>query len=383
MRMTKSQKIILIIMAISACALSLGIFHEGIDLYRDWSQKPLGPALDSTPWELPATWTVEPNSLGQTRTPLPTFGYETETPVPPFFSCADLPTMMLLGIGSDARSNEYKYGRSDVIRAIRVDFQTQRVTVLAFPRDLWVKIPEVRDNLGTNQQKLNTAYYWGNPGLHYWDHPSEGPGLLARTLDRNFGLDVDHYLAVSMNVFVDVVDALGGLDITLEEEIDGRYAYDQSERLYFPAGQNHLTGEQALTLARNRKGSVFNRMDYQNLVVCTLQKKLKSPDVIPQIPTMISSFQKNVQTDLTPLQLSQLACLGTQMPISNIVFSSFPRNTFRSGEIYDPVGKYTTFIWQADFDEMKAYVEMFEAGTWPVISPSSSEEPESGTSGCE
>jgi anionic cell wall polymer biosynthesis LytR-Cps2A-Psr (LCP) family protein len=183
---------------------------------------------------------------------------------------------------------------------------------------------------------------------------------------------------------VDVVDALGGLDIYLEEEIDGRYAYDQSERLYFPAGDNHLSGEQALTLARNRKGSVFNRMDYQNLVVCTLQKKLKSPDVIPQIPAMINSFQENVQTDLSPLQLSQLACLGTQMPISNIVFSSFPRNTFKSGMIYDPIAEQDVFIWQADFDEMKAYVEKFEAGTWPSISPStsSSEEPESGTSSC-
>jgi len=385
---TKAQKVTLAILTLIICVLSFAIYNLAKDTYTNWAQEPLGPELaafpTSTPYVFPPTWTPLPiSTLDATRTPLPTIAAETPTPVSPLFACHDLPTMILLGIGSDARSDEYKYGRADVIRAIRVDFKAQRVTVLAFPRDLWVKIPEVRDNLGTNRQKLNTAYFFGNPGLHYWDHPSEGPGLLAQTLERNFGLTADHYLAVSMNVFVEIVDALGGLDIYLEEEIDGRYSYDQSKRLYFPAGQNHLTGEQALTLARNRKGSVFNRMDYQNLVICTLQEKLKNPEVVPQIPEIITAFKNNLQTDLTPLQLSQLACLGIQMPKSNIVFSSFPRNTFRSKMVYDPIAEQDVFIWEADFNEIGAYVEQFEAGTWPHIAPSASEEPESGTSNCE
>ncbi len=186
-----------------------------------------------------------------------------------------------------------------------------------------------------------------------------------------------------MNVFVDIVDAIGGLDIYLEEEIDGRYSYDQSERLYFPAGQLHLTGEQALTLARNRKGSVFNRMDYQNMVICALQEKLKKPESLSKIPEIITAFQNNLQTDLSPLQLTQLACLGIQMPRSNIVFSSFPSSTFQSARVYDPVAKKDVFIWEADFNDVSAYVEQFEAGTWPTISPSPLVEPESGTSGCQ
>ena len=382
--MTKTQKITLGILSIIACVLAFGIFYEGVEAYRSWSQKPLGPVLDyPTPLGLPATWTAFPSTPRATGTLAPTMVYSTETPMSPFSPCTNLPTMMILGIGSDARSDEYKYGRADGIRAIRVDFQLQKITVLAFPRDLWVKIPEVQDNLGTNRQKLNTAYYWGNPGLHYWDHPSEGPGLLALTLDRNFGLNVDHYLAVSMDVFVDVVNALGGIDIYLEEEVDGRYSYDQSERLYFPQGQQHLSGEQALTLARTRRGSVFARAGYQNLVMCTLQEQIRSPEIVSKIPALINSFKDNLQTDLTPMQISQLACLGTQMPMSNITFSSFPRNTFRSGEIYDPVGKYDTFIWESDFDEIRAYVERFEAGTWPVAVISPAATPESGTSSCE
>jgi LCP family protein required for cell wall assembly len=289
--------------------------------------------------------------------------------------------MTILAIGNDSRSDDYRYGRADMIRAVRVDFKAQRVTVLAFPRDLWVKIPEVKDDLGTDRQKLNTAYTYGNPGLHFWEHPSQGPGLLARTLDLNFGLNSDHYIAVSMNVFVDVVDALGGLDITLPEAIDGRTSSDRSERLVFPAGPQHLTGEQALTLGRIRNVSTFARSSHQNQVMCALQEELEQPETILKIPAIISSFRDNIQTDLTPEQISQLACLGTGMPRSNILFVSFPRELFKPGEIYDPVLDQKVFVWDSDFDELGDYVSRFEAGTWPTSSPFGTPEP--GTSSCE
>jgi LCP family protein required for cell wall assembly len=289
--------------------------------------------------------------------------------------------MTILAIGVDARSDEYRYGRADVIRAVRVDFKTQRVSMLQFPRDLWVRIPEVRDNLGTDRQKLNTAYTYGNPGLHFWDHPSQGPGLLARALDQNFGLQVDHYIAVNMNVFVDLVDALGGLDITLPEGIDGRSSYDRSERLVFPAGAQHLTGEQALTLARIRNISVFQREGYQDMVMCALQEEIEQPETVLKIPAIISSFRDNVQTDLSPEQISQLACLGISMPRSNILFATFPRELFKNTMVYDPIAKQDVFIWESDFDELSAYVLRFQAGTWP--DNSHSDTPEPGTSGCE
>jgi LCP family protein required for cell wall assembly len=290
--------------------------------------------------------------------------------------------MMLLAIGSDSHKDNYRYGRADLIRAIRVDFRAQRITVLAFPRDLWVRIPEVMDDLGTNQQKLNTAYTYGNPGLHFWDHPSQGPGLLARTLDLNFGLQSDHYIAVSMNVFVEVVDTLGGLDINLPDGVDGRTSYDRSARLVFPAGEQHLSGEQALTLARIRNVSVFQRTDHQNQVVCALQEKITSPETLTKIPDIIYSFTQNIQTDLTPEQISQLACLGTTVPRSNINFVSFPRELLKNTTVYDPIAKQDVFVWESDFDVLSDYVSRFEAGTWPAVS-SPFTTPEPGTSSCE
>lgn len=381
--MTRSQKITLGILSTIACSLVLAILFTVAQTYLGWTQQPLGPALDyPTVWQLPATWTASPGASQPVPTIASTLRVETETPASPFLPCTNLPTMTILGIGADARSDEYRYGRADMIRAIRVDFRAQRVTVLAFPRDLWVKIPEVSDDLGTDRQKLNTAYTYGNPGLHFWDHPSQGPGLLARTLDLNFGLQADHYIAVNMNVFVDVVDVLGGLDITLPEGIDGRTTSDRSQRLVFPAGTQHLTGEQALTLARIRNVSTFQRASHQNQIICALQKEIEQPETVLKIPSLISSFQTNIQTDLTPEQISQLACLGTTMPRSNIVFVSFPRELFKNDTVYDPIAKQDVFIWESDFDALREYVSRFAAGTWPAIS-SPFGTPEPGTSSCE
>jgi LCP family protein required for cell wall assembly len=282
--------------------------------------------------------------------------------------------MTVLAIGTDVRPGQHRSGLTDFMRAVRVDFQGQRVTTLEFPRDLWVQIPGIEHTLNTDRQKLNTAYAYGSP-----DH---GPSLLASTLDLNFGLKVDHYIVANMNVFAEVVDSLGGLDVTIPEGgIDGRTSTDRSERLVFPEGPQHLSGEQALTLARMRNVSVFERAKHQNMVMCALRKKVESPEMILQLPAIINSFMDNIQTDLTPEQISQLACLGTQMPRSNILFASFPLKLFKSAEAYDPVLEQNVFIWEADFDRLRGYVSDFQAGTWPSSSPSGIPEPE--TSGCE
>jgi LCP family protein required for cell wall assembly len=377
------QKAILAVLTAFACIATAVSFSYASQAYRVWSQKPLGPVLESaTPAQkrLPATWTAPPSTLISTITLAPTLSFATSTPlIMPL--CYGLPPMTILAIGTDQRSDDYKYGRADAIRVIRADFISRRITALEFPRDLWVEIPEIVDNTGQDHDKLNTAYFYGNPGLHYWEHPSEGPGLLARTLELNFGVKVDHYVAVNMNVFVDLVDVLGGIDVTLAEEVDGRTDGDRSKRLYFPAGDLHLDGEQALTLGRIRNVSVFSRAKHQNLVMCAVQKKLESPEALMRMPQIISSFIDHIQTDLTPTQISQLACLGASVPRNSILFASFPRELFSPTEIYDPALKQKVFIWEADFNEITRYVEQFNAGDWPQ--PSSSAEPDSEVSDCE
>lgn len=375
--MTRLQKAILSFLTILACSLFGLVFW----LYRGAWQRPLGPALQLstvTPFQLPPTWTPDPLAITSVPSASKPAPVEDASPTATVVVnnvaglCGAAPVMNILVVGSDARSDSYLYGLADVMRLVRVDFVNPRISILEFPRDLWVEIPDVEDNLkGQDHERLNQAYLYGNPGFGYTDDPAEGPGLLARTLALNFGTDIDHYAAVNMQTFVKMVNAVGGIDVTLPTAVDGRTNEDPNKRLLFPAGTHHLNGTQALMLARIRIEGVFERAENQNRVLCALRDQLTSPSVITKIPNLIKSFQDAVQTDLSPQQLGQLACIGTKLKPENILFASFPHEHFKPKRQYDPVFKGEVFIWDVDFNILRQYLAQFNQGTWPQPSPSS------------
>ncbi len=367
--MTRAQKSILTVLSVVACALLALVGWLGYQTYLTLWQAPLGPAIamPTSSWSLPATWTPTAVEVTDSPGPNPTITLApTGTPVG-ITACGGPPVMTLLAIGTDARANSYTYGLADVIRIVRVDFVQTRVTILEFPRDLWVEIPDIADDInGQDHEKLNQAYLYGNPGFGYYEGPGQGPGLLARTLALNFGMYSDRYLAVNMRTFVKIVDAVGGIKVNLPEGVDGRTREDRSKRLVFPPGIQILDGEQALTLARIRNEGVFERASHQNTVMCALQEKLTNPSVVLRIPALINSFKGAVQTDLTPEQITQLACLGTKLQGDDIVFVSFPQELFEGTRVFDPVFDGRVFVWDVDYDILRDYVARFNAGTWPA-----------------
>ena len=272
--------------------------------------------------------------------------------------------MIVLALGIDGGEN-YLYGLSDVIRVVRVDFVTPKMTVLALPRDLWIEIPEIEEEHGITHGKLNQAYFYGTPGMGYYDGPGAGAGLLARTLDLNFDLAVDHYGAVNMQTFVKLVDAVGGIDIYLPTDMDGTPVDDKTEDMgYFYAGQQHFTGDQALRFSRIRKRyNVFTRTSNQNMVLCALKDKVTSAAVVPKIPQIIAAFQDAILTDLSPVQLAQLACLAPKLDADSLVFTSISEDLLTPGRVYSPQQKAETFIWEADYDLIREIIDQFKAGT--------------------
>ncbi|MFL7891792.1 MAG: LCP family protein [Anaerolineales bacterium] len=290
---------------------------------------------------------------------------ETDEPVPTKAPlCGGPPEMTILALGIDG-SEDYLYGLSDVIRVVKVDFVTPRVTVLDMPRDLWVEIPGIGEEHGITHGKLNQAYFYGTPGMGYYDGPGAGAGLLARTLDLNFDLPVDHYGAVNMQTFVKLVDAVGGIDIYLPTDMDGTPVDDKTEDMgYFYAGQQHFTGDQALRFSRIRKRyNVFTRASNQNMVLCALKDKVTSPAVITKIPQMISAFKDAILTDLSPEQLLQLACLVPSLGSENLIFAGIPEELLTPGRVYSPQQKAETFIWEIDDEVIHEIIEEFKAGT--------------------
>jgi LCP family protein required for cell wall assembly len=367
--MTRIQITILAFLSILACVVGV----LAIWLWQGKWQQPLGPALQIrtvAPFEMPATWTPDPKAIKTIQATSTVVPISQASPLPTITANAGLcgapHVMNILTIGTDARGNNYTYGLADVIRLVRIDFVNPKVTVLEMPRDLWVEIPDVADNLnGQDHEKLNQAYLYGNPGFGYTDDPAEGPGLLARTLTLNFGTQIDHYAAVNMRTFEKIVNAVDGIDVTLPETVDGRTATDTNKRLLFLSGTHHLDGTQALTLARIRIEGVFARAENQNRVLCALRDKLTSPTVLTKIPDLIRSFRGAIQTDLSPEQLGQLACIGTKIQSGNIVFATFPSEYFKQTRQYDPIFKKNVFVWDVDFQILRDYISRFNDGTWP------------------
>jgi len=281
--------------------------------------------------------------------------------------CDGPKTMTILAIGSDSRSTGYQYGLADSIHVARIDFTVPDIMVIDFPRDLWVEIPGISDHHGITHGKLNQAYLFGNPGMGYYDGPGEGPGLLARTLDLNVGLRVDHYLAVDTQTFMHMIDAVGGIDVQVESPIDLSYGIDNPAPKYFlSVGTHHLDGEMAYKLATNRIPSTFQRMKYQKIVMSALREKLLSPEILPKVPQLVLEFIGSVQTNFSPSEINSLICIFKAVPKENIKADSFPPEMFTATNVYDPYREVSTFIYAVDFDKLRSMIADFMNGIWPM-----------------
>ncbi|MGY1752147.1 LCP family protein [Blastococcus sp. SYSU D01042] len=153
--------------------------------------------------------------------------------------------LTFLVVGSDTRSDVPEGvtpdGRSDVMMLVRFAGDRQNAQVISLPRDTWVSIP------GTGMAKLNAAYAYG------------GPSLLVQSVETLTGVRIDHYAAIDFQGFVEMTDAVGGVDVQVAETItNGPYTYE--------AGNNHLDGEEALHYVRQRyglEGGDFDRVQRQ------------------------------------------------------------------------------------------------------------------------
>lgn len=344
---------------IAAALAGLAMLVAGLTAIASGWNRPMGPGL-GLPTTTASVAPPEVTAAGDGVVRSTPAASATASPAP---LCGGPSGLVLLGIGADNREDNYLYGLADAIRVARVDFVTPAISVLSLPRDVWVEIPEISDHYGITHGKLNQAYFYGNPGMGYYDGPGAGPGLLARTLDLNFGLRADHYGAINMQTFVRLVDAVGGIDLVLPAPVDGRPVDDKTEDMgYFAAGPHHMNGETALRYSRIRKvDTVFARDDRQTQVLCALKEKLLSPEVIGDIPQIIAAFQGSVLTDLSPAQVGQIACLAPFLKPENLRFASLPEEWLQPAR-----NQEGSFIWQVDPEQVRSLVADFLAGAWPT-----------------
>lgn len=184
-------------------------------------------------------------------------------------------TVLLLG--SDARADDPDMGaRTDTIVLCRIDPTQNKLTMVSIPRDTKIEIP----GYGTN--KFNAAYTYGGPS-----------GTIA-AVKKLCGVDIDHYAEINFEGLVGLIDAIGGIDVYVDEEVNDPDAGD----VVIPAGEQHLDGAAALTFSRSRAyaDGDFTRVSNQRKVIeAIVHKGLEAPasDLYP----LIQASTKFLTTD--------------------------------------------------------------------------------------
>ncbi|GLZ32337.1 LytTR family transcriptional regulator [Lentzea sp. NBRC 105346] len=185
---------------------------------------------------------------------------------------ADTPGTTWLLVGSDARddlSQEQKDAlatgdaagrRTDTIMLLHLpDNSAAKPSLISVPRDSYVPIP------GNDRNKINAAYAFG------------GPKLLVQTVEGATGLHIDHYMEIGFGGFAGIVDAVGGVDMCLEEPIK-----DPKAGIDLPAGCQELDGAKALGFVRTRAFATadLQRVQNQRKFLSALATKVKSPGTL-------------------------------------------------------------------------------------------------------
>lgn len=233
-------------------------------------------------------------------------------------------TILLLGI--DERKQENGPFRTDTMLILTIDPASKTAGMLSIPRDLWVQIPTM-DTDG----KINTAHFLGDA----YNYPGGGPALARETVRESLGIPIDYYIRVNFDAFEKVIDAIGGVEICVPEEIDDpqypcydAYCYDP---LHIEAGCQTMNGSLALKYARTRHtGTDIDRAKRQQQVILAARDKVVEqnllPQLVPQAPALLDTLQYAVQTDLSLDQMIRLAKLATEIDPKKIKQATIDEN---------------------------------------------------------
>lgn len=224
--------------------------------------------------------------------------------------CGNSGKMRIIQMGIASPLEEGHEG-ADAIRLVMVDFDEGQTRILAIPADLWVNTPDdlveyLGDTAPINQIYL--AAYQNSPGNPDQVLTQKATEILAQTFVDEFEFVPDKYITIKGGAFIDLIDTLGGITITLEN------AYDGGPLGYFPAGEQTLNGEETLDFVRillqgSSGPDYFERFERQNMVISSIMNALLDPTNWSNAPELVKEARKMVVTDLSVDQANDLSCM--------------------------------------------------------------------------
>jgi polyisoprenyl-teichoic acid--peptidoglycan teichoic acid transferase len=221
----------------------------------------------------------------------------------PAWTGTDRVNILLLGV--DNRNND-PHPRSDSMVVVSIDPVTKTARMFSVMRDTWYKIP------GYGFEKINAAYSLG------------GPDLAMQTVSNFLQIPIHYYVKTDFQGFEKLVDAVGGVKIDVEKDMD--YPDDGVYDILLHKGEQVLDGKHALMYVRFRHDAMgdFARTERQRKFLTALAEKLKTPGALVKLPSILETIRPYVDTNMQIDDMIKLGSLVADVNMSDMKSMQIP-----------------------------------------------------------
>lgn len=192
-------------------------------------------------------------------------------------------SVLFIGVDTSEKRGIEQNGRSDALMLATLNRKEKSIKLLSIPRDSYVYIREVG-----YETKINHAHSYG------------GPRATIETVEDLLEIPVDYYVRLDFEAFMEVVDALGGIEVEVPYTFTEQDSKDRANAIRLEKGLQHLNGEEALALARTRKkDSDIERGKRQQEIIKAIIKKASSGSSILKYDDVIEAIGSHMKTNMT------------------------------------------------------------------------------------
>ncbi len=243
----------------------------------------------------------------------------------------DFTNILLIGVGGEGHDGE---DLTDTLMIASIDESTKSIVMTSIPRDFYVETDLTAGRINEIIRDVMDI----SPELTEEEAYIRGLNILIREIEEVFQMKIHRYIQIDFKGFKNGVDAIGGVDILVEETIDDQ-SYPTSnwgyERFYLEAGNQHLDGEVALKYARSRHGnSDFSRAKRQREILTAILDKTISGEILTnpeKLKELYSIVDDNLKTDLSWREILTLAHVGYTFPRERMLSFGLNDDPSKSG----------------------------------------------------
>lgn len=232
--------------------------------------------------------------------------------------------ILLIAIGGEGHKGK---NLADTIMIASIDSEKKSVALLSIPRDLYVKVPGEE-----YYTKINAVHAYGESRKK-----DDGPELLKEKIEEITNLPIHYYARVDFTAFKHIVDAVGGINITIDNSF-----FDYWHKISFPAGTEKMNGERALAFVRARyiegpEGGDFKRAARQQQILLALREKVFSFQTaidFGSLNSILDSLADNIRTDMHLWEMKRFFELARNINhenVSSVVLTTGPKGVLVGG----------------------------------------------------